>query len=91
MHERRIHASCSKKKIEARLHERHPEKWIPAYSQVTFSPQIRYSEALTNSRKQEAIMQEIMQMNNIEAIWDSPEVENFILSKLSTTLHKSSS
>ena len=72
------------KKIEARLHERHPGQWIPAYSQVTFSPQIRYSEALTNSRKQEAIMQEVMQMKNIEESWDSAEVENFILSKLSS-------
>ena len=30
------------KKIEARLYEKYPDKWIPAYSQVTFSPQIRY-------------------------------------------------
>ena len=34
------------KKIEARLHEKYPDLWIPAYSQVTFSPHIRYSEAL---------------------------------------------
>jgi kynurenine 3-monooxygenase len=59
------------KKIEAKLHEHYPDKWVPAYSQVTFSPQIRYSEALHNSRKQEAIMQEIMKEENIENIWDS--------------------
>ena len=59
------------KKIEAKLHEHYPDKWIPAYSQVTFSPQIRYSEALRNSQKQEAIMQHIMKEENIEQVWDS--------------------
>ncbi|RYY86732.1 MAG: FAD-dependent monooxygenase, partial [Chitinophagaceae bacterium] len=48
------------KKIEAWVHEQHPDKWIPAYSQVTFSPQIRYSEALRNSQRQESIMQKVM-------------------------------
>jgi kynurenine 3-monooxygenase len=70
------------KKIEARLHQHHPDKWVPAYSQVTFSPHIRYSEALQNSRRQEAIMQEVMSMPDIEQTWDSEEVENLVLSKL---------
>jgi kynurenine 3-monooxygenase len=73
------------KKIEGRLHQRHPQSWIPAYSQVTFSPQIRYSEALHNSMKQEAIMQEIMRDPQIDAKWDSEEIENLILSKLQHT------
>jgi kynurenine 3-monooxygenase len=68
------------KKIEARLHERHPDKWIPAYTQVTFSPQIRYSEALKNSLRQEAIMQEIMQ--TLDHRWDDLYVENLILSRI---------
>lgn len=67
------------KKIEARLHEKYPDKWIPAYSQVTFNPQIRYSDALIRGRKQEAIMQEVMQMPGIEKKWDSHEVEDMIL------------
>ena len=67
------------KKIEARLHDKYPEQWIPAYSQVTFSPHIRYSEALQRGNKQEAIMQQIMQLENIEQIWDSEEVEEKIL------------
>jgi kynurenine 3-monooxygenase len=67
------------KKIEAKLHEHHPDKWIPAYSQVTFSPQIRYSEALKNSERQEAIMQQIMREPGIEENWNSEEIENEIL------------
>lgn len=70
------------KKIEARLHEHHPQKWIPAYAQVTFSPHIRYSEALHNSQRQEAIMQEIMQLPGIEQRWDDASIEAMILSKL---------
>ncbi len=70
------------KKIEARLHEKYPDKWIPAYSQVTFSPHIRYSEALQRGLQQEAIMQEVMAMDRIEEKWESLEIENVILGKL---------
>lgn len=69
------------KKIEAKIHEKYPQEWIPAYSQVTFSPHIRYSEALQRGMRQEAIMQQIMQLPNIQTIWDSAEVENLILEK----------
>ena len=54
------------KKIEAAFSKKYPDKWIPLYSQVTFSPQIRYSEALVNGQKQEAIMQQIMALPDIE-------------------------
>jgi kynurenine 3-monooxygenase len=70
------------KKIEARLHEKKPDKWIPAYSQVTFSPHIRYSEALKRGQMQEAIMQEVMAMPGIDTKWQSEEIENIILEKL---------
>ncbi|MBN8784815.1 MAG: kynurenine 3-monooxygenase [Sphingobacteriales bacterium SCN 48-20] len=68
------------KKIEARLHEKYPDKWVPAYTQVTFSPDIRYSDALRNAQRQEAIMQEVMSMPGIEISWQSEEVEHKILS-----------
>lgn len=70
------------KKIEARFNEKHPEKWIPLYSMVTYSPHIRYSEALRSGQKQQAIMDQIMARPNIEASWDSPEVEQAILNLL---------
>ncbi|MBM3416247.1 MAG: FAD-dependent monooxygenase [Bacteroidetes bacterium] len=70
------------KKIEARLHEKYPDKWIPAYSQVTFSPHIRYSEALNRGQKQEAIMKEVMQMPDIERKWDSNDVDQMILNQI---------
>lgn len=72
------------KKIEARLHDKYPTQWIPAYSQVTFSPHIRYSEALKRGQWQEQIMQSIMKIPNIENKWDSEEIEQLILSKITS-------
>lgn len=70
------------KKIEAWLHEKHPDKWIPAYSQVTFNPHIHFADAFRNAMKQEAIMRQVMTIQNIEEKWRSEEVEKMILSKL---------
>lgn len=70
------------KKIEAAFSSQYPDKWTPAYSLVTFKPEIRYSEALTRSRKQEAIMQKVMQLDGIEAKWNSHETFDFMLQQL---------
>lgn len=67
-----------RKKIEKRIHERNPESWIPLYSQVTFS-HIRYSEALKEGMAQSDIMDAVMKMPDIENIWDTDDVENYIL------------
>jgi kynurenine 3-monooxygenase len=70
------------KKIEALFSAKHPDKWIPLYSMVTYSPHIRYSTALKEGQKQEAIMQAVMAHPEIEQKWDSIEVEEMILEKL---------
>jgi kynurenine 3-monooxygenase len=70
------------KRIEARFYEKYPEKWIPLYSMVTYSPQIRYSTALKEGQRQEAIMKQIMAIPGIEVNWDSKEVEMEILKLL---------
>lgn len=70
------------KKIEAHFSEKHPEKWLPLYSQVTFS-HIRYSEAWKTGQKQDAIMKNVMaQFDDIENVWNSEAVENAILTEL---------
>jgi kynurenine 3-monooxygenase len=70
------------KKIEAAFSKKYPDKWIPLYSQVTFSPQIRYSDALVNGQKQEAIMKQIMALSDIENKWQDEEIEKMILEKI---------
>ena len=67
------------KKIEAKLHEKHPDKWMPLYSQVTFS-HIPYSKAYAQGKKQDAIMKQVLKDPDIETNWDSVEIENKILS-----------
>lgn len=69
------------KKIEKRFAQKFPEKWIPAYSRVTFSNR-PYAEALAIGDAQEKLMKEVMKLPNIKAIWNSKEVENKILSLL---------
>lgn len=70
------------KKIEAHFSEKHPDKWMPLYSQVTFS-HIRYSEAWEKGQIQDAIMKKVMAaFDNIEEKWNSQEVENAILKEL---------
>ncbi len=70
------------KKIETAFSKKHPDKWIPAYSMVTFSPDIRYSDALKRGNKQQQIMDEIMIGNGIEEDWESTATEEKILSLL---------
>ncbi len=72
------------KKIEAAFSKKYPDKWIPAYAQVTFSPHIRYSEALISGQKQEAIMQQIMAIPDIENKWQDEAIEKMILEKINT-------
>lgn len=71
------------KKIEGRFSKLYPNKWMPLYSQVSFS-NIRYSEAWNAGIRQDAIMKKVMDRPDIESIWDSKEVEEHILQLLET-------
>jgi len=66
------------KKIEKRFSDLYPEKWIPLYTQVSFT-NIRYSEALETGNRQDAIMKKVMDRVDINEVWDSKEVEEAIL------------
>ncbi len=70
------------KKIEARFNSKYPNKWTPAYSLVTFSPEVRYSEALSRGLEQQAIMDEVMQTKDIDSIWDSETIEKMMLERI---------
>jgi len=65
-----------RKKIEARLHELYPEKWIPLYSMVTFHEEIRYSEAQRIGKKQHEIMDRVMKTPGIKAQWQSLDLKS---------------
>ncbi len=67
-----------RKKIEAKLQDLYPQKWIPLYSMVTFKENLRYTEALTIGKKQKAIMDKVMVSNNISKNWESIDFESII-------------
>ncbi|ADR22814.1 kynurenine 3-monooxygenase [Marivirga tractuosa] len=65
------------KKIEAKLHEKFPKKWMPLYSMVTFSD-LRYSEAFEIGKKQQSIMDDVMQRPAILENWESIDLEEIV-------------
>lgn len=69
------------KKIEKWFSEKHPDKWIPLYSRVTFSHQ-PYAEALAIGDRQDAIMQEVLLIEGVEENWKTEVVEKSILKLL---------
>ena len=69
------------KKIERKITTKHPDKWLPLYSQVTFS-HTPYDEALRNGEIQDAIMKRVMDRPDISKVWDTEEVEQAVLNEL---------
>lgn len=67
-----------RKKIEAKLHELFPDKWIPLYTMVTFREDIRYSVAYETGQKQKAIMDEVMKQPNLETTWQNLNFEEIV-------------
>ena len=69
------------KKIEKWFSDKHPDKWVPLYSRVTFSDR-PYTEALAIGDLQNEIMQKVLKIENIKEIWDSKLIEDKILGLL---------
>ena len=67
-----------RKRIERRLTDRHPNRWVPLYSMVTFT-HLPYAEALELGRIQDGIMDEVMARPDIDTVWDGNEVERHAL------------
>jgi kynurenine 3-monooxygenase len=67
-----------RKKIEAKLHELYPERWIPQYSMVTFNDKLRYSEARSIGQKQKIIMDEVMKQDGLEQNWQQLDFEKIV-------------
>lgn len=68
-----------RKKIERKFSDLYPDKWMPLYSQVTFS-HIRYSDALAAGEAQRKVMDKIMAIPTIHEKWDDSEIIKKMLS-----------
>lgn len=66
-----------RKRIETKLHSLYPKDWIPLYTMVTFS-NIPYSEAYTQGKLQEMVMDKVMANPLITQNWDKLDYEDII-------------
>ena len=73
-----------RKKIEGHLQAKHPDQWLPLYSQVKFT-NIPYVDALREGQRHDRIMEEVLAMPGIETRWESEEVERKALELLGKT------
>ena len=69
------------KRIEAKLAKTFPGRWLPLYSQVTFS-HTPYQEALAAGVIQDRVMAEILAKPDIEETWDSDAVAESAINAL---------
>jgi len=61
-----------RKKIEARLSELAPEKWLPLYSMVSFS-HLPYRFALEEGQRQDRIMKQVLALPEIQTNWSDDD------------------
>lgn len=73
------------KKMEGEIQKRHPDKWIPLYSMVSFS-HIPYAEAWRIGQAHNQFMQEFLDLPNIENRWNDPDIVSLIDHKLANTI-----
>ncbi len=67
------------KTIERDFHRAHPELWVPLYTQVTFLPEVSYSEALAAGVRQQKIMDQVMALPWVADADRSADVQQFLL------------
>ncbi|HEY4651236.1 MAG TPA: NAD(P)/FAD-dependent oxidoreductase [Pontibacter sp.] len=70
-----------RKKIEGKINEQYPDKWIPLYSMVTFTD-LPYSYALETGRIQDEIMRKVMKHIAILEDYNKPEVQQLLEEQL---------
>ncbi|MBB6609436.1 FAD-dependent monooxygenase [Pontibacter sp. Tf4] len=66
-----------RKKIEGKISQQYPDKWIPLYSMVTFTD-LPYSYALETGRQQDKIMKKVMKHIQTIEDYNKPEVQQLI-------------
>ena len=65
------------KKFERRISELYPEKYLPLYSQVSFS-HIPYAEAYKKGKEQDKFIKDIMNKHDIETMFENGGVDTLI-------------
>lgn len=55
-----------RKRLEAHLARLCPDRVVPAYTMVTFSPQLSYADALKRARAQDTVLDRALQLSGLE-------------------------
>lgn len=66
------------KRLERRIQELYPEEYLPLYSMVTFSSEIRYSTAMEKGFAQDEKMRAIIDSNDIAAMFENNTIDTLI-------------
>lgn len=75
-----------RKKVESKIHRYYPS-YLPLYTMVTFTD-LPYKEALIKGKEHDHMMEEIMSIQNIEAIWDTEKGWDVIREKVARYINK---
>lgn len=67
-----------RKKIESMMHKEFPDRYVPQYTLVSFSPDVSYAEAYERGFVNDALLERIMDRPDIESTWNTPEVKSLI-------------
>ncbi|MBC5774442.1 FAD-dependent monooxygenase [Pontibacter sp. KCTC 32443] len=70
-----------RKKVESKISEQYPDKWLPLYGMVTFSD-LPYSYALETGRQQDKIMGKIMKHIDTLEDYNKSEVQQLLEEQL---------
>ncbi len=65
------------KRIEAKIAEQFPEKWIPLYSMVSFT-HIPYAQALETGMRQDALMKKLLANPEFRSTWETTDFARWI-------------
>lgn len=68
------------KKFERRISELYPDKYMPLYSQVSFS-HIPYAEAYKKGKEQDKYIKGLMQENDIQELFETGKIDELIHEK----------
>ncbi|MBO6515740.1 MAG: FAD-dependent monooxygenase [Bacteroidia bacterium] len=65
------------KKFERRIEQLYPDKYMPLYSQVSFS-HIKYSEAHTSGMNQDKWVKSVMEQHDVESMMEDGSIDKLI-------------
>jgi kynurenine 3-monooxygenase len=67
-----------RKKIEAHLHQRYPDRWIPLYTMIAFRHDIPYAQARQMGKAHDYILEQVMKVDGIAEKWQELDYEPFL-------------